>query len=76
MYVQEYEEYALRLANNDSTNAVGRTPFGSGKICAIPGQKPTDYIAVDCGSEMPAYEVFRNSQLPPFDWRTAKFQTL
>ncbi len=76
VYVQAYEEYALRLANPDPTNAVGRTAFGGGKICAIPGQPPTDYLAVDCGSEMPAYEVFRNSQRPPFDWRTVKFQTL
>lgn len=76
VFVQDFEEYALRLVNNDPTNVVGRTAFGGGKICSIPGQKSTDYLAVDCGSEMPAYAVFRNSQLPPFDWRTAKFQAL
>jgi hypothetical protein len=55
---------------------VGRTAFGNGKICAIPGQKPEDYLAGDVGSEMPAYEPFRNRQLPPFDWRTAAFREM
>jgi hypothetical protein len=76
VYVNDYDEYSLRLTNTDPTNAVGRTPVGGGKICAIPGQKPTTYLAADVGSEMPAYEVFRNSQLPPFDWRTATFQKM
>ena len=76
VYVEDYEEYPLQLANLDPTDAVGRTPVGGGKVCAIPGQKPTDYLTMDCGSEMPAYEVFRNSQLPPFDWRNLKFQAL
>jgi hypothetical protein len=76
VFVQDFEEYAIRLAYSEPTNVIGRTRYGGGKICAIPGQKPTDYIAVDCGSEMPAYEVFRNSQLSPFDWRAVKFQTL
>jgi len=76
VYVNDYDEYALQLQNTDPTNAVGRTSFGGGKICAIPGQKPTDYVAADVGSEMPAYEVFRNSQLSPFDWRHGKFQAM
>jgi hypothetical protein len=76
VYVNDYDEYALQLQNPDPANAVGRAPFGNGKICTIPGQNPTAYLAADVGSEMPAYEVFRNSQLPPFDWRRAKFQTL
>lgn len=76
VYVNDYDEYPLQLENRDPTDAVGRTPFGNGKICAIPGQKPTDYLAADVGSEMPAYEVFRNSQLPPFDWRHATFQKM
>ena len=66
----------MQLQNYDPTNAIGRTAFGGGKICSIPGQPPTAYIAVDDGSEMPAYEVFRNSQWPGFDWRHAKFQSL
>ena len=76
VYVQDYDEYALRLAYPEPTNAIGRTQFGGGKVCAIPGQKPAAYVAVDCGSEMPAYEVFRNSRQPPFDWRTLQFQSL
>ena len=42
----------------------------------VPGQGPSDYIAVDCGSEMEAYEVFRNADRPPFDWRHASFQSM
>ncbi len=76
VYVNDYEEYPLRLINPEPTDVVGRTAFGGGKICSIPGQNPTVYLAVDCGSEMPAYEVFRSTQQPPFDWRKAAFQTL
>lgn len=76
VYVNDFDEYALRLENTDPTHAIGRTPFGGGKIYAIPGQKPTAYVAADVGSEMSAYAVFRNSQLPPFDWRTATFQKM
>jgi hypothetical protein len=76
VYVNDFEEYALLLINVEPTQAVGRTAFGDGKICAIPGQKPEAYLAGDVGSEMPAYAVFRNSQLPPFDWRTASFREM
>jgi hypothetical protein len=76
VYVNDYEEYALQLINVEPTQAVGRTAFGDGKICAIPGQKPEAYLAGDVGSEMPAYEPFRNRQLPPFDWRTAAFREM
>jgi hypothetical protein len=76
VYVNDYDEYALQLQNPDPANAIGRAPFGNAKVCAIPGQEPTAYLAADVGSEMPAYEVFRNSQLPPFDWRHAKFQAM
>jgi hypothetical protein len=73
-YVQDYNEYSLRLINPEPTKIIGR--HGVGKVCAIPGQRPADYVAVDVGSEMPAYEVFRRSELPPFDWRHAAFQTM
>jgi len=76
IYVNDYDEYALQLINVEPTQAVGRTAFGDGKICAIPGQKPEAYLAGDVGSEMPAYAVFRNRQLPPFDWRTATFREM
>jgi len=76
VYVNDYDEYALQLIDLEPTQVVGRTPFGDGKICAIPGQKPEAYLAGDEGSEMPAYEVFRNRQLPPFDWRTASFREM
>jgi hypothetical protein len=76
VYVNDYDEYALLLINMEPTEVVGRSAFGDGKICAIPGQKPEAYLAADVGSEMPAYEVFRNSQLPPFNWRTASFREM
>ncbi len=76
VYVSDYEEYSLRLINPEPTDVVGLRSFGGGKVCAIPGQNPTAYLAVDRGSEMPAYEVFRNVQQPPFDWRNATFQKL
>jgi hypothetical protein len=76
VYVNDYDEYALQLIDMEPTQVVGRTAFGDGKICAIPGQKPEAYLAGDVGSEMPAYEVFRNRQLPPFDWRTATFREM
>ena len=76
VFVNDYEEASLQLINSDPTNVVGRAPFGGGKICTISGQPPTDYLAVDVGSAMPAYVVYRNQKLPPFNWRRATFQKL
>ncbi len=76
VFVSDYDEYALQLQDVEPRNAIGRGPIGGNMVFAIPGQKVTDYIAVDEGSEMPAYAVYRNSQLPPFDWRHAKFQAM
>jgi hypothetical protein len=76
VFVSDYDEYALALQDVEPKNAIGRGPIGGKMVYTIPGQKVTDYISVDEGSEMPAYAVFRNSQLPPFDWRHAKFQTM
>jgi hypothetical protein len=76
VYVNDYEEYSLRLFDIDPKTVVGRSPFGGGKICSIPGQPTNAYLAADCGSEMPSYEVFRNTQSPPFDWRHATFQRM
>jgi len=76
VFVSDYDEYALQLQDVEPKNAIGRGPIGGRMVYTISGQKPTDYIAVDEGSEMPAYAVYRNSQLPPFDWRHAKFQAM
>jgi len=76
VFVHDFEEYSLQLADTDPKQVVGRTQFGSGKICAIEGQSPTAYLAADMGSEMPAYEVFRADRQPPFDWRHASFQKM
>lgn len=76
VYVNDSEEASLQLIQRDPTTAVGRQAFGDGKICAIAGQKTTAYLAVDVGSEMSAYAVFRNIQQPPFDWRHAAFQRM
>ena len=76
VYVEDFEEYALLLANVDPTNGIGRPSFGNSLMCSIPGESPSNYVAVDCGSEMPAYEVFRNVEHPPFDWRHATFRSM
>src|SRR3954468_19873484 len=73
-YVNDFEEYGLQLINPEPTQVIGRRGFG--KIFAIPGQPATAYVAVDVGSEMPAYEVFRNSKQPAFDWSSAKFREM
>jgi hypothetical protein len=75
-YVNDFEEQSLQIINTDPKQVVGRSRFGNGKICAIDGQDPSVYLAVDVGSEMPAYEVYRNTGHPPFDWRRAAFQKL
>src|SRR5580704_10420475 len=36
VYVNDYEEYSLRLINPEPTQVIGR--YGTGKVCAIPGQ--------------------------------------
>jgi hypothetical protein len=76
VYVSDFEEQMLQLQDYYPANVIGRSPFGGGKICSIPRQPPTAYIAVDEGSEMPAFAVFRNSQWPPFDWRHATFRSM
>jgi len=76
VFVSDYDEYALQLQDIEPKNAIGRGPIGGRMVYTISGQKVTDYIAVDEGSEMPAYAVYRNTQLPPFDWRHAKFQSM
>jgi len=75
MYVNDYEEYGLRLMNPEPRPVIGQRDLGA-KVCAIPGQPTTAYIAADVGGEMPAYEVFRNGKQPPFDWRGVKFREM
>jgi hypothetical protein len=76
VYVCDFEEQMLHLLDYYPSHVIGRSPFGAGKICSIPGQPPSAYIAVDEGSEMPAFAVYRNSQWPPFDWRHAAFRSM
>ena len=76
VFVSDYEEAALQLVTHEPKPAIGRYSIGSGYVCAIPGQPTTSYIAGDCGSEMPAYEPFRNIKQPPFVWRTATFREM
>jgi hypothetical protein len=76
VYVNDFEESALQLGFPAPTNAIGRASFGNALVCAIDGQSTNHYIAVDCGSEMEAYAVFRNVKHAPFDWRRAKFQSM
>ena len=76
VFVNDYEEAALQMMTSDPKPIIGRMAFGDGKICAIPGQPVTAYVAGDCGSEMPAYIPYRNIKQPPFDWRTATFREM
>jgi hypothetical protein len=76
VYVNDYEEAGLQLMNSDFINAIGRMKYGGGKVCVIPGQPTTAYVAGDCGSEMPAYVPYRNTRQPAFDWRTAAFREM
>jgi len=76
VYVNDFEEAALRLTTSEPTPAIGRMGIGIDNVRAIPGQPVTAYVACDVGSEMPAYEAYRNSRQPAFDWRTATFRAM
>ena len=76
VFVNDYEEAALQIATADPQPAIGRFLISDAKVCAIPGQPVTAYVAGDCGSEMPAYVPYRNIKQPPFDWRTATFREM
>jgi hypothetical protein len=76
-YVNDYEEAGLQLTSAEPQTVIGLMgSINPAKVGAIPGQPVTAYIAVDCGSEMPAYVPYRNIKQPPFDWRTAQFQQM
>jgi len=77
VYVNDYEEAALQLANPVPTKVIAlKGNFGYSNVCAIPGQPTTAYVAGDDGSEMSAYVVYRHDGQPPFDWRSAKFREM
>lgn len=77
VYVNDYEEAGLQLTFAEPQTVIGLMgSINPGKVGAIPGQPVTAYIAVDCGSEMPAYVPYRNLKQPPFDWRTATFRQM
>jgi hypothetical protein len=77
VYVHDYEEYCLQLTEAEPQTVIGLMgSINPAKVGAIPGQPVTAYIAVDCGSEMPAYVPYRNVKQPPFDWRTANFRQM
>jgi len=77
VYVNDYEEACLQLTLSEPQTVIGLMgSISPAKVGAIPGQPVTAYIMVDCGSEMPAYEPYRNIKQPPFDWRTATFREM
>jgi len=77
VYVNDYEEAALQLINPEPQTVIGYLgSMGVIKVCSIPDQPVTAYIACDCGSEMPAYVPYRNIKQKPFDWRTATFRKM
>ncbi len=77
VYVNDYEEACLQLTEAEPQTVIGLIgSISPAKVGAVPGQPVTAFIAVDCGSEMPAYVPYRNVKQPPFNWRTATFQKL
>jgi len=77
VYVNDYEEACLQLTFAEPQTVIGLMgSINPGKVGAIPSQPVTAYIAVDCGSEMPAYVPYRNIKQPPFDWRTTTFRQM
>ena len=77
VYVHDYEEYCVQLIETEPQTVIGLMgSISPAKVGAVPGQPVTAYIMVDCGSEMPAYEPYRNIKQPPFDWRTATFRQM
>jgi hypothetical protein len=75
-YVNDYEEFPLLAINSQPSQMIGRFPmtgFGTSGLYAIPGSDPSAFaLEYD-----PMYQqVFRNTQHPPFDWRTAEFQKM
>ncbi len=77
VYINDYEEAALRLVNPDPETLFAlKGNFGHSKVCAIAGQPTTAYVAGDDGSEMPAFVVYRHNGQPPFDWRSATFREM
>jgi hypothetical protein len=69
-YESDYAEYALNVTGADNSNLVGRVVEG-GDIYAIPGQAPSAYVVL--WEFMSPVGIFRNSNHPAFDWRTASF---
>jgi hypothetical protein len=77
VYVNDYEEACLQLTESEPQTVIGLMGSVSpAKVGAVPGQPNNAYIAVDGGSEMPAYVPYRNVKQPPFDWRTATFREM
>ena len=77
IFVNDYEEACLQLVEAEPQTVIGLMgSISPAKMGAVPGQPTTAYIAVDCGSEMPAYAPYRNIKQPPFDWRTATFREM
>ena len=77
VYVSDYEEAALRLANVEPPQVIGSLGWlGNTGVRAIPGQPVTAYLAGDEGSEMTAFAVFRHANHPAFNWRTTNFREM
>lgn len=77
VFVNDYEEASLQLTNPEPSTVIGHLgSLGVIKVCAVPGQLVSAYIACDDGSEMPAYVPYRNLNQKPFDWRTATFREM
>jgi hypothetical protein len=76
VYENDYTEQSLQLQNTAPTQIVGRLRGWGEKtyIYAVDGQDPKNYI-VPVG-EMYPDGIHRNTRIPPFDWRSARFQKM
>jgi hypothetical protein len=76
VYVNDYEESALTAFGAAPTQMIGRLPFSEDAVSGvyvIPGQDASAYV-LEYDAMYQA--VYRNAEHPPFDWRTADFQSM
>ncbi len=76
VYVSDYEEYPFQSMSMTFTDVVGHVGSGEdrGDVAAVDGQDPNSYVVINEG--MYPDGIYRNIKTPPFNWRTAKFQTM
>ena len=77
VYVNDYDEVPMLAINTPSWKVMGELSDDEGDktlVYEIPGQSPNDYVLLAGG--MYPLGVFRNNEIPPFNWRAAKFREM